>query len=58
MESVIKNVWVVTIVNNEAECANRIIVYETGTHKAVVVSAWQGWWMVYFFIMKCQDCPD
>ena len=37
MESVIKNVWEVTIVNNETECANRIV-YETGTHKAVVVS--------------------
>ena len=40
MESVIKNVWEVTIiVNNETECANRIV-YETGTHKAIVVSAW------------------
>ena len=38
MESVIKNVWEVTIVNNEVECANRIV-YETGTHKAVAVSA-------------------
>ena len=26
-----------TIVNNEIECANRIV-YETGTHKAVAVS--------------------
>ena len=43
MESVIKNVWEVTIVNNEIECANRIIiVYETGTHKAVAVSARAG----------------
>ena len=42
MESVIKNVWEVTIVNNETECANRIIVYETGTHKAVVVSGRAG----------------
>ena len=25
MESVIKNVWEVTIVNNETECANRIV---------------------------------
>ena len=38
MESVIKNVWAVTIENNETECANRIV-YETGTHKAVVVVA-------------------
>ena len=38
MESVIKNVWEVTIVNNEIERANRIV-YETGTHKAVAVSA-------------------
>ena len=38
MESVIKNVWEVTIVNNETECANRIV-YETGTHKTVAVSA-------------------
>ena len=41
MESVIKNVWDVTIVNNEIECAN-IIVYETGTHKVVAVSARAG----------------
>ena len=41
MESVIKNVWEVTFVNNEIECAN-IIVYETGTHKAVAVSARAG----------------
>ena len=38
MESVIKIVWEVTIVNNEIECVNRIV-YETGTHKAVAVSA-------------------
>ena len=38
MESVIKNVWEVTIVNNEIKCANTIV-YETGTHKAVVVVA-------------------
>ena len=37
MESVIKNVWGVTIVNNEIECADRIV-YETGTYKAVVIS--------------------
>ena len=41
MESVIKNLWEVTIINNETECANRIV-YETGTHKAVVVSARAG----------------
>ena len=41
MESVIKNVWEVTIFNNEIECANRIL-YETGTHKAVTVSARAG----------------
>ena len=43
MESVIKNVWEVTIVNNEIECANRMV-YETGsgTHKAVAVSARAG----------------
>ena len=41
MESVMKNVWEVTIVNNEIECANRII-YETGTHKSVAVSARAG----------------
>ena len=41
MESVIKNVWEVTIVNNEIECGNRIV-YETGTHKAVVVGARAG----------------
>ena len=41
MESVIKNVWEVTIVNNEIECANRIV-YETGTHKAVAVSGSAG----------------
>ena len=41
MEIVIKNVWEVTIVNNETECANRIV-YETGTHKAVVVSGRAG----------------
>ena len=37
MESVIKNVLGVTIVNNEIECADRIV-YETGTYKAVVIS--------------------
>ena len=41
MESVIKNVWEVTIVNNEIECADRIV-YETGTYKAVVVSGRAG----------------
>ena len=41
MESVIKNVWEVTIVKNEIECANRIV-YESGTHKAVAVSARAG----------------
>ena len=41
MESVIKNVWEVTIVNNEIECANRIV-YGTGTHKAVAVSGRAG----------------
>ena len=41
MESVIKNVWEVTIVNNEIECANTIV-YETVTHKAVAVSARAG----------------
>ena len=40
MESVLKNVWEVTI-NNEIEFANRIV-YETGTHKAVAVSARAG----------------
>ena len=37
----IKNVWEVSIVNNEIECANRID-YETGTPKAVAVSARAG----------------
>ena len=41
MESDIKNVWEVTIVINETKCANRIV-YETGTHKAVAVSASDG----------------
>ena len=41
MESVIKNVWEVTIVNNEIECADRIV-YETGTYKSVVVSGRAG----------------
>ena len=42
MESVIKNVWEVTIVNNETECANRIV-YETGTRcKSVVDSGRAG----------------
>ena len=53
MESVIKNVWEV---NNETECANRIV-YETGTHKAVVVS---GRACRCFISLNelCQDCPD
>ena len=38
MESVTKNVCGVTIVNNEIECADRIV-YETGTYKAVVIRA-------------------
>ena len=41
MESVIKNVWAITIVNNEIECADRIV-YETGTYKPVVVSGRAG----------------
>ena len=41
MESVIKNVWEVTIANNEIECADRIV-YETGTLKAVAVSGRAG----------------
>ena len=41
MESVFKNVWEVIIVNNEIECANRIV-YETVTDKAVAVSARAG----------------
>ena len=41
MESVIKNVWGVTTVNNDIECADRIV-YETGTYKAVVVSGRTG----------------
>ena len=45
MESVIKNVWEVTIVNNEIECANTIV-YETGTHKAVVVSGRASGWFI------------
>ena len=36
-----QNVWEVTIVNNEIECANRIV-YETGTYKAVVVGVLAG----------------
>ena len=36
-----QNVWEVTIVNNEIECANRIV-YETGTYTAVVVSGLAG----------------
>ena len=41
MESVIKNVCEVTFVNNQTECANRIV-YETGTHKAFIVSGRAG----------------
>ena len=41
METVIKNVWEVTIVNNGIECPNRIV-YETGTYKAGVVSGRAG----------------
>ena len=41
METVIKNVLEVTIVNNGIECANRIV-YETGTYTAVVVSGRAG----------------
>ena len=41
MESVIKYVWGVTTVNNEIECADRIV-YETGTYKPVVVSGRAG----------------
>ena len=36
-----QNVWEVAIVNNEIECANRIV-YETGTYKAVVVCGLAG----------------
>ena len=49
MESVIKNVWDVTIVNNEIECAYRIV-YETGTHKAVAVSARAGECLIGFVV--------
>ena len=41
MESVIRNVRGVTIVNNEIKCADRIV-YETGTYKPVVVSGRAG----------------
>ena len=41
MESVIKNAWEVTFVNNEIECADRIV-HETETYKAVVVSGKAG----------------
>ena len=41
MESIIKNVWEVAIVNNEIECADRIV-YETGTHEAVAASGRAG----------------
>ena len=41
METVIKNVWEITIINNGIECANRIV-YEIGTYKAVVVSGGAG----------------
>ena len=54
MDSVIKNVWEVAIVNNEIECADRIV-YKTGTYKAVVVRDRE---FCIFFIMKCKDCPD
>ena len=37
MESVIKNVWGVTIVSKEIDCADRIV-HETGIYKAIVVS--------------------
>ena len=36
MESVIKNARGITIVNNEIDCADRIV-HESGTYKAVVV---------------------
>ena len=39
MASVIKNVWRATIVSQEIERGDIIIVYETGIYKAVVVSA-------------------
>ena len=39
MESVIKYVrWGVTIASKEIDCADRIIVHETGIHKAIVDS--------------------
>ena len=40
MDSVIKNVSVinVTIASKEIDCADRIIVHETGIHKAIVDS--------------------
>ena len=37
MEIVIKNVWGVTIVSKEIDCADKIVL-ETGIYKAIVVS--------------------
>ena len=37
MEVVIKNVWGVTIVSKEIDCADNIV-HETGIYKAIVVS--------------------
>ena len=39
MESVFKNVWEATIISQEIERGDIIIVYETRIYKAVVVSA-------------------
>ena len=46
MESVIRNEWRVAIVNNEIECADRIV-YETGTYTAVVISGRAGECFIY-----------
>ena len=42
MESVIKMYGRLLLLTIKIECANRIIVYETGTYTAVVVSGWAG----------------
>ena len=56
MESAIKNALGVSTVSKEIECADRIIVDETGIYEAVVVSARPS--EFFFYILKWNYFPD
>ena len=58
MESVIKNYGGLPLLIMKLSVHADRIVYETGTYKAVVISGRAGECIIYFFIMKFEDCRD